>query len=59
MLFKHGFLYKHFSLKYMDTDNVIPSYEIVQKFSKPVNNDDGEECDYQDAEKEMQILEHL
>ncbi|KAL3641224.1 hypothetical protein CASFOL_016192 [Castilleja foliolosa] len=41
MMFQDGFLYKPLSLKSLDTRNVQPTFDELEKFRQPAENEDG------------------
>ena len=54
MYFRRGFLYKYFNFKVLDTENIVPPREILDKFLRPDGDNDSHPSDSEDPDEQIE-----
>lgn len=57
--FRKGFLYKYFNFKTIDTENIVPPRNVVEKFIRPEEDDEFKESDDEDPDEEIEKWKKL
>lgn len=54
MNFRKGFLYKYFNMKILDTENIVPPREVLDKFLRRDDDSDSQPSDSEDADVQIE-----
>lgn len=57
--FSKGFLYKYFNFKILDTENIVPPRNVVDKFIRPEDDDDSQPSNDEDPDQEIEKWKKL